>query len=127
MLIGAQPAGVISMADVKMLPTDLLGALLTAAKTADDLITIYPTPLTVKDGFARYAKMQMDIGRRPFIFSGSVPVDPDKQIEKFSVVLPIGEGMTVYVKGTPNKPELDLGRTLIETGLELILESQRKK
>jgi hypothetical protein len=35
------------------------------------------------------------------------------------------------VKGTPKKPELDLGKTLIETGiqqgLEMLFESQKKK
>ncbi|MBN2018832.1 MAG: hypothetical protein JW749_01255 [Sedimentisphaerales bacterium] len=124
-------AGVISLNDVKMTPTGLLGAILTAAKSADDLMTIHPTALTVNDGFARYANMKMDIGRRPFVFSGIVPIDPDRQIEKFSVVLPIEDGITAYVKGTPNKPELDVGKMiqdeLIQTGLDLLFEKAKKK
>jgi len=42
-----------------------------------------------------------------------------------------GGGTTVVIKGTPNKPELDIGKTLLQTGiqqgLDILLESQKKK
>jgi hypothetical protein len=89
--------------------------------------------------------MQMDIGRTPVNFAGSVPLDADRQIENFSITLPFAAGggivkageqdgsrrITAYVKGTPRRPELDIGKTvqeeLIQTGLELLLEKAKKK
>jgi hypothetical protein len=138
--------GTISLSGAKMQPTGLLGAILAATGAGrGETITIHPTPFVVKNGFVRYANMQMDIGRTPINFSGSVPLDPDRQIEEFRVTLPItakGERIKVgeetgerkvsaYVKGTPRRPELDLGRVvqeqLIQTGLELLLEKTKKK
>jgi hypothetical protein len=74
-----------------------------------------------------------------------VPLDPDKKIENFSVTLPIsglgkvittggqaqpGQGSTLYVKGTPSKPELDIGKTVqeqaIKTGLEILMQQAGK-
>jgi hypothetical protein len=81
----------------------------------------------------------------PINFSGSVPIDPNRKIESFSVTLPVSatgkltkvgkEGgsqrITAYVKGTPNNPKLDLGKMLqeqaVQTGLELLMEGVRKK
>jgi hypothetical protein len=135
----ADIAGTISLTQMRM-QSGLLAAILTATGATGDLITLQPTAFTVSGGFVRYSNMEFDIGRMPIYFSGIVPVDPSRKIENFSVVLPIsiqgkvaktGNGTTVYVKGTPKKPELDLGKTLIETGLqqglEMLLESQKKK
>ena len=135
----ADIAGTISLTQVRM-QSGLLAAILTATGATGDLITLQPTAFTVSGGLVRYSNMEFDIGRLPIYFSGIVPVDPSRKIENFSVVLPIsiqgkasksGSGTTVYVKGTPKKPELDIGKTLVETGLqqglEMLLESQKKK
>jgi hypothetical protein len=134
----ADIAGTISLTQVRM-QSGLLAAILTATGATGDLITLHPTPFTVSSGFVNYSNMEFDIGRMPIYFSGKVPVDPDREINNFSVVLPIpitgktakAGGMTVVIKGTPNKPELDLGKTLLETGLqqglEILIESQKKK
>ncbi len=133
-------AGTIVLKQVKMQPTGLLGAILKAARSSGDIMTIHPTPFTVKDGFVRYSNMQMDIGNRPFNFIGIIPLDPDRRFERFDVVLPItvsGEEirlgqestpnrMTLPINGTPRNPELDWGKMLIDTGLNLILERSRK-
>jgi hypothetical protein len=89
--------------------------------------------------------MQVDIGDKPINFSGSVPIDPNRKIESFSVTLPVtalgksvsssnaaGPGrVTAYIKGTPNKPTLDLGKMLqqqaVQTGLELLMQGAQKK
>jgi hypothetical protein len=150
-IIGGGPenadiAGTISLTQVRMQPTGLLGAILAATGgSGGDMMTIHPTPFTVKDGFVRYTNMQMDIGSMPINFGGVVPLDPDKQIENLSITLPItGTGkmvkvgketgtqrITAYVKGTPKHPQLDLGKMLqeqaIQTGLELLLEKAGKK
>jgi hypothetical protein len=142
----ANIAGTISLTQVKMQPTGLMGAILTATGASEgELITIHPTPFTVKDGLVRYPNMQMDIGSMPINFSGSVPLDPNRKIESFSVTLPVtamgkmvktgkdagAGGITAYVKGTPNNPKLDLGKMIqeqaIQTGLELLLEQVKKK
>jgi hypothetical protein len=88
--------------------------------------------------------MQMDIGDKPLNFSGSVPIDPNRKIESFSVTLPISltgkiakagsQGTartTVHIKGTPNKPTLDIGKIIqdnaVQTGLDLLMEGAKKK
>ena len=139
-------AGTVSMAQVKMQPTGLLGAILSASgASGGETMTIHPTPFVVRDGFVRYANMQMDIGNTPINFAGSVPLDANREIENLSITLPFAargglvkadeqEGsrrITAYVKGTPRRPELDIGKTvqeeLIQTGLELLLEKAKKK
>ncbi|MGD1042482.1 MAG: hypothetical protein ABR913_05395 [Sedimentisphaerales bacterium] len=138
----ANIAGTISLTQVKMQSTGLMGAILTATGTSDgQLITIHPTPFTVRNGFVKYPNMQMDIGTMPINFSGSVPIDPNRKIESFSVTLPVSatgkmvksgsQRITAYVKGTPNNPKLDLGKMLqdqaVQTGLELLMQGARKK
>jgi hypothetical protein len=147
-IIGGKPedadvAGTISLTQVRM-QTGLLAAILAATGSTGDLITLHPTPFTVSGGFVRYSNMEFDLGQMPIYFSGIVPVDPNRKIENFSVVMPIsitgkvaragggtGGGTTVVIKGTPNKPELDIGKTVIQTGLqqglEMLMESQKKK
>jgi hypothetical protein len=139
-------AGTVSLTQVKMQPTGLLGAILSASgASSGETMTIHPTPFVVRDGFVRYTNMQMDIGNTPVNFAGSVPLDADRQIENLSITLPFAarggivktdeqEGsrrITAYVKGTPRRPELDIGKTvqeeLIQTGLELLLEKAKKK
>jgi hypothetical protein len=139
-------AGTISLTQVKMQPTGLMGAILTATgASGGQMMTIHPTPFTVREGFVRYPNMQMDIGNMPINFAGSVPLDPNRQIENLSITLPItgmgkmvkagseqGAGrITAYVKGTPRHPQLDIGKMIqeqaIQTGLELLLEKAGKK
>ena len=115
---------------------------MTATGSSDgQLITLHPTPFTVRNGFVKYPDMQMDIGTMPINFSGSVPIDPNRKIESFSVTLPVSatgklvksgsQRITAYVKGTPNNPKLDLGKMLqeqaVQTGLELLMQGARKK
>jgi hypothetical protein len=138
----ANIAGTISLTQVKMQSTGLMGAILTATGTSDgQLITLHPTPFTVRNGFVKYPNMQMDIGTMPINFSGSVPIDPNRKIESFSVTLPVSatgkmvksgsQRITAYVKGTPNNPKLDLGKMLqdqaVQTGLELLMQGALKK
>ena len=71
----ANIAGTISLTQVKMQSTGLMGAILTATGSSEgQLITLHPTPFTVRNGFVKYPDMQMDIGTMPINFSGSVPI-----------------------------------------------------
>ncbi len=139
----ANIAGTISLMQVKM-QSGLLSAIMTAIGGSDNMMTLHPTAFTVKDGFVNYTNMQMDIGDRPINFSGSVPLDPNREIKSFSVTLPVtalgktvssrktsqAGRITAYIKGTPNKPKLDLGKMLqnqaVQTGLELLMEGAKK-
>ena len=78
-------------------------------------ITLHPTKFTVKNGFLRYDDMKMDIGNRSINFGGTVGLS-DKSLD-MKVLLPYrGEKkVTVPLKGTINKPELDLAGLLGET------------
>jgi hypothetical protein len=137
----ANIAGTISLTQVKMQSTGLFGVILNVIGGTDsDLVTLHPTPFTVRNGFVKYTDMQMDLAAKPIYFSGSVPVDPNRKIENFSVTLPVtalgkskttGAGrITAYIKGTPNKPKLDLGKMLqeqaVQTGLEILMEGVKK-
>jgi hypothetical protein len=138
--------GTVSLTQVKMQPTGLLGAILSASgASGGETMTIHPTPFVVRDGFVRYTNMQMDIGNTPINFAGSVPLDANREIENLSITLPFAarggivktdeqeskRRITAYVKGTPRHPQLDIGKTvqeeLIQTGLELLLEKAKKK
>ena len=148
-IVGGKPedaniAGTISLTQVQMQSTGLLPLILTAMGSPSNTMTIHPTPFTVRDGYVKYPNMQVDIGDKPLNFSGSVPIDPNRKIESFSVTLPISPtgkiaktgsqgtaGTTVHIKGTPNKPTLDLGKMIqdnaVKTGLELLTQGARKK
>jgi hypothetical protein len=139
-------AGTVSLTQVKMQPTGLLGAILSASgASGGETMTIHPTPFVVRDGFVRYANMQMDIGSTPINFAGSVPLDENKEIENLSITLPYAvrgglvrtdeqeskRRITAYIKGTPKHPVPDFPKMvqeeLIQTGLELLLEKAKKK
>ncbi len=141
----ANIAGTISLTQVRMQSSGLFGAILNVIGGSDsDLVTLHPTPFTVRNGFVKYTDMEMDLGNRPIYFSGSVPVDPNREIKSFSVTLPVtalgktmttdkktGVGrITAYIKGTPNKPKLDVGKIVqnqaVQTGLELLMEGVKK-
>ena len=131
--------GTISMDKVRLQASDLLGQILTAAGTsargAD--ITIRPTKFILRDGFLRYDDMQMDVGDNPFNFKGVIGLDKSLNM---TVTLPytavgrtirIGQETSsqriqVPLKGTVDKPELDVGK-LLEGQFRQQLEDQLRK
>jgi len=131
--------GTISMSKVRLQASDLLGQILTAAGTsargAD--ITIRPTKFVLRDGFLRYDDMQMDVGDNPVNFKGVIGLDKSLDM---TITLPytavgrtirIGQETSsqriqVPLKGTIDKPQLDLGK-LLEGQLRQQLEDQLRK
>jgi len=131
--------GTISMDKVRLQASDLLGQILTAAGTsasgAD--ITIRPTKFVLRDGFLRYDDMQMDVGDNPVNFKGVIGLDKSLDM---TITLPYtvqgrtvgigkqtsGQRITLPLKGTIDKPELDLGK-LLEGQLKQQLEDQLRK
>jgi hypothetical protein len=119
--------GTISLADVHLQSSDLLGQILSVAGggITDQAITLHPTRFVLQDGFLRYDDMQIDIGTVPVNFAGVIGLDKSLNMK---VTLPYtaagklvrtneqssGQRLTVALKGTLDKPQLDLGNLLQE-------------
>jgi len=131
--------GTISMDKVRLQASDLLGQILTAAGTSarGAVITIRPTKFVLRDGFLRYDDMQMDVGDNPVNFKGVIGLDKSLDM---TITLPYttrgrtarlggetsGQRITLPLKGTIDKPELDIGKFL-EGQLRQQLEDQLRK
>jgi hypothetical protein len=120
-------AGTISMNQLRLETSDLLGQILSvgglSGRGVD--ITIHPTRFVLQRGFLRYDDMQMDVGNNPVNFRGVIGLDKSLNM---SVTLPYtdegrtarvgkevkGERISLPLKGTVDKPELDLGKLLEE-------------
>jgi len=119
--------GTISINKLQLQASDLLGQIfsLVGAGTRQQEITIHPTRFVLQDGFLRYDDMQLDIGDNPVNFKGVIGLDKSLNM---SVTLPytisgrtvrlgretVGKRITLPLKGTVDKPELDMGKLLEE-------------
>jgi len=131
--------GTISMDQVRLQASDLLGQILSGAGTSarGANITIRPTKFVLRDGFLRYDDMQMDVGDNPVNFKGVIGLDKSLNM---TVTLPYttrgrtarlgqetsGQRIKVPLKGTIDKPELDIAK-LLEGQLRQQLEDQLRK
>ncbi|KPK34723.1 MAG: hypothetical protein AMJ65_17990 [Phycisphaerae bacterium SG8_4] len=131
--------GTISMKQVRLQASNLLGQILTTSggdpRGTD--ITIQPTRFVLQEGFLRYEDMQVDIGDNPVNFKGAIGLDKSLDM---TVTLPYTSGgrtarvgrdtrgrrITLPLKGTVDKPELDMGK-LLEEQLKGQLENQLQK
>ncbi|MHC4437588.1 MAG: hypothetical protein ACYS3S_09530, partial [Planctomycetota bacterium] len=122
--------GTISMNRVRLQGSNLMGQILTTSggdpRGTD--ITIHPTRFVLQKGFLRYEDMQVDVGDNPVNFKGVIGLDKSLDM---TVTLPYTtEGRTARIgretrgarivlplKGTVDKPELDMGK-LIELQLK---------
>ena len=114
--------GTISIEQIQLQTSGLLGQILSLSgiDMQGQYITIHPTKFVLRDGFLSYEDMQMDIGNNPVNFRGTIGLD--KSLDMI-IVLPytsagrtarvgqeaIGERISLPLKGTIDKPELDLG------------------
>jgi hypothetical protein len=119
--------GTVSMQKLRLETSDLLGQILSTAGVSGRGvdITIHPTKFILQNGFLRYDDMQMDVGDNPVNFRGVIGLDKSLNM---SVTLPYttegrtarvgkeaeGERISLPLKGTIDKPELDLGKLLEE-------------
>ncbi len=131
--------GTISMDQVRLQASDLLGQIFSGAGTSarGAVITIRPTKFVLRDGFLRYDDMQMDVGDNPVNFKGVIGLDKSLNM---TITLPyttrgrtarlggetVGQRITLPLKGTIDKPQLDLGK-LLEGQLRQQLEDQLRK
>ncbi len=131
--------GTISMNRVRLQGSNLMGQILTTSggdPRGTDM-TIHPTRFALQKGYLRYEDMQVDVGDNPINFKGVIGLDKSLDM---TVTLPYtSEGRTVRVgretrgrritlplKGTVDKPELDMGK-LLEEQLKGELENQAQK
>jgi hypothetical protein len=119
--------GTISINKLRLDASELLSQILSAVGTSamGQDITILPTRFTLQNGLLRYDDMQMVVGDNPVNFKGSIGLDKSLDM---TVVLPytlkgrtarvgretIGERISIPLKGTIDKPELDLEKLLEE-------------
>jgi len=131
--------GTISMAQVHLQASGLLSTIFSAGGTSarGAVITIRPTKFILRDGFLRYDDMQMDVGDNPVNFKGIIGLDKSLDM---TITLPYtamgrtvrlgqetsGQRIKVPLRGTIDKPELDVGK-LLEGQLRQQLEDQLRK
>jgi len=128
--------GTISVNRLRLEASDLLGQILSVAGASarGQDITINPTRFVLQDGFLRYDDMEMVVGDNPVNFGGVIGLDKSLNM---TVTLPyttrgrtarigketLGERISLPLRGTIDKPELDLGRLL---GEQLKQQLQKK-
>lgn len=126
--------GTVSMEDVLIGGSDLLGQLLLAfgQAGASQRLAIQPTRFVVKDGVVRYDNMEIHIGDHPLNLAGSI--GPKERLD-MTVTMPYafqgkiarvgqpsGQRIAVPLTGTLRRPQLDIQRflesQLLEQGLK---------
>jgi hypothetical protein len=131
--------GTISVNQLRLQASNLLGQILPIVGTSTHAtdITIRPTKFVLQKGFLKYDDMQMDIGDNPLNFKGVIGLDKSLDM---TVTLPytlkgrtvrvdketIGQRISLPLRGTIDKPELDLGK-LLEMQLKKQLEQELLK
>lgn len=131
--------GTISVSNLRLQTSDLLGQILAIAGTdiQGQYITIHPTNFTLRKGFLRYNDMQVDIGDNPVNFKGVIGLNKSLDM---TVTLPytsagktarvgrktVGERITLPLKGTITKPELDTAK-LLQDQVKQQLEEQLRR
>lgn len=131
--------GTISIEQIQLQTSGLLNQILSLAgiDMQGQYITIHPTKFVLHNGFLSYEDMQMDIGNNPVNFRGTIGLD--KSLDMI-VILPytsagrtarigqetIGERISLPLKGTIDKPELDLDK-LLEKQLNQLLKKEIDK
>jgi hypothetical protein len=131
--------GTISIKGLRLEASDLLGQILSAAGVSGRGvdITIRPTRFILQNGFLRYDDMQMDVGDNPVNFRGVIGLDKSLSM---TVTFPYttagrtarvgkeveGARISLPLRGTVDKPELDLGK-LFEGQLKQQLQERLMK
>jgi hypothetical protein len=134
-----QIIGTIAGEDIRLSSGDLLNKLLAVGDVAlgQQVITLRPTRFVLWDGFLRYDNMQIDVGDNPLNFKGVIGLD--KTLNMTATLPYTIEGKTISVgqeadpkrvsvplRGTVDKPEVDLGRLLEDQLRKGLLEGLDK-
>ncbi|MCE5341526.1 MAG: hypothetical protein LLF92_10455 [Planctomycetaceae bacterium] len=102
----------------------LLNQILNAAGgSSGGIFTISPTAFTVKDGIVSYDRMDMSFGGKTVTFSGQIGLDERVNMQVTVPYQLSGQNLTVPLKGTLSKPEIDFGK-LLQNELENQIKNQ---
>ena len=131
--------GTIAIDNLKLWPTGLLGLIISPIGQREPIVNmrIHPTRFVLQNGFVQYDDMQMDIGDNPVNFKGVIGLDKSVNM---TVTLPytlkgrtarvdketVGQRISLPLRGTIDKPVLDLGK-LLEEQLRRQLEQELLK
>lgn len=130
--------GTISISELRLQASDLLGQILSAVGGGPGtVLTMHPTRFVLRKGVLRYDDMQIDVDDTPINFKGTIGLDKSLDM---TVTLPYttagrtarvgretrGARIVLPLKGTVDKPELDMGK-LIELQLKGQLEEQLRR
>jgi hypothetical protein len=118
--------GTLSITNMRLGSPLLNQIVLLTGGSAEPVITVQPTRFIIADGIISYDNMQMDIDKYPVNFAGRIGLDKSMQM---AVTLPWvrnGQRITVPLKGTVSRPEIDMGK-LIEQQAQQELENQIRK
>ncbi|MBN1764778.1 MAG: hypothetical protein JW860_05935 [Sedimentisphaerales bacterium] len=122
--------GTISINQMRLQASDLLGQILTAAGASrqDQIMTLRPTRFVLQNGFLKHDDMQLDVDDKPVNFKGVIGV-VDKSLDMTVTVTYSRKGrmgrVALPLRGTIDKPELDLGK-LLEGQIQEQLKEQLK-
>jgi hypothetical protein len=131
--------GTVSMNKLRLQASDLLGQIFSVAGTGAPGVdlTIHPTKFVLQNGTLSYDDMQIDVGNSPLNFKGSIGLDKSLNM---TITLPYtiegktarvgketpGQRITLALKGTLDKPRLDLGKILEEQLRQRLIEGLDK-
>jgi hypothetical protein len=131
--------GTISINQLQLQASDLLGQILTLAGTGGrgTVLTMHPTRFVLQNGFLRYDNMQIDVGDNPINFKGVIGLDKSLDM---TVTLPYtsagrtarigrqtaGTRITLPLKGTVDAPKIDTSK-LIQENLKGQIEDQLQR
>jgi hypothetical protein len=131
--------GTISVSQLQLQASDLLGQILTIAGTGGrgTVLTMHPTRFVLQNGFLRYDNMQIDVGDNPVNFKGVIGLDKSLDM---TVTLPYtsagrtarigrqtaGSRITLPLKGTVDAPKIDTSK-LIQENLKGEIQNQLQR
>ena len=122
--------GTISINQMRLQASDLLGQIFTAigVKSHGQNMTLHPTRFVLQNGFLKYDDMQLDVDDKPVNFKGVIGV-MDKSLDMTVTVTYSRKGrirrVALPLRGTIDKPELDLEK-LLEEQIKEQLKKQLK-
>ncbi len=133
--------GTLGVRDLTLTGSGFLGQIgqFTGGHPPSTVLTVRPTAFRLEDAIMRYKDdMQVDFGDRPLNFTGAIGLD--KKLHDYTVILPYtysgntvrvdqpdqGNRVSLPVKGTLDKPQLDPGKALDQKTLEKLLEGTLK-
>ncbi|HBG27605.1 MAG: hypothetical protein A2Y10_15795 [Planctomycetes bacterium GWF2_41_51] len=119
--------GTLAINDMRLGGSSLLGQLIQlTGSSSNPLITVQPTRFVLENGILSYDDMQMNLDDKAINFSGRIGLD---KTMKMTVTLPWernNQRVKLPLKGTVDKPEIDMG-ALLQDQFQQEIQKQLEK